>query len=120
MRDEFFRVRGVGEGEVAKVGRGERRHLFFSFELVELAKCRISLVMQILILGPGCSRCKTLLQLTEQAVKELGATAEINKVTDLKQIAALGVMMTPALAVNGTIKLAGRVPSVEEIKKLLV
>jgi len=76
--------------------------------------------MQILILGPGCSRCKTLLQLTEQAVKELGVAAEINKVTDLKQIAALGVMMTPALAVNGTIKLAGRVPSVEEIKKLLV
>ena len=66
--------------------------------------------MQILVIGPGCSRCKTLLQLTEQAVKDLGVTAEINKVTDLKQIMALGVMMTPALAVNGTIKLAGRVP----------
>ncbi len=75
--------------------------------------------MQILILGPGCSRCKTLLQLTEQAVNELGVAAEINKVTDLKQIAALGVMMTPALAVNGTIKLAGRVPTLEEVKTLL-
>jgi len=76
--------------------------------------------MNILVIGPGCSRCKTLAQLTEQAVKELGVTAEINKITDLKQIMALGVMMTPALAVNGTIKLAGRVPSVEDIKKLLV
>jgi small redox-active disulfide protein 2 len=76
--------------------------------------------VQILVIGPGCSRCKTLAQFTEQAVKELGVTAEINKVTDLKQIMALGVMMTPALAVNGTVKTAGRVPSVEEIKKLLV
>ena len=46
--------------------------------------------------------------------------AEITKVTDLKQIMALGVMLTPALAVDGTVKLAGRVPSVEDIKKLLV
>jgi small redox-active disulfide protein 2 len=76
--------------------------------------------MQILVIGPGCSRCKTLAQVTEQAVKELGVAAEINKVTDLKQIMALGVMMTPALAVNGTIKLAGRVPSVDDVKKLLV
>ncbi len=76
--------------------------------------------MQLLVIGPGCAKCKTLAQFTEQAVKELGMTAEINKVTDLKQIMALGVMMTPALAVNGTIKLAGRVPSVDEIKKLLV
>ena len=76
--------------------------------------------MQLLVLGPGCARCKTLAQLTEQAVKELGITAEINKVTDLKQIMALGVMMTPALAVNGTLKMAGRVASLDEIKKLLV
>lgn len=76
--------------------------------------------MQILVIGPGCSRCKTLAQLTEQAVKELGVSAEINKVTDLKQIMALGVMMTPALAVNGNLKVAGRVPSVEELKKMLV
>ena len=77
-------------------------------------------MMQLLVLGPGCARCKTLAQLTEQAVKELGISAEINKVTDLKQIMALGVMMTPALAVNGTVKLAGRVPSLDEIKKLLM
>ncbi len=75
--------------------------------------------MQLLVIGPGCSKCKTLAQFTEQAVKELGVTAEINKVTDLKQIMALGVMMTPALAVNGTIKVVGKVPSVAEIKTLL-
>jgi small redox-active disulfide protein 2 len=75
--------------------------------------------MQLLVIGPGCARCKTLAQFTEQAVKELGLTAEINKVTDLKQIMALGVMMTPALAVNGTIKVVGKVPSIPEIKSLL-
>jgi small redox-active disulfide protein 2 len=75
--------------------------------------------MQILVIGPGCSKCKTLAQNTEQAVQELGVTAEINKVTDLKQIMALGVMRTPALAVNGTIKVVGKVPSVAEIKTLL-
>jgi small redox-active disulfide protein 2 len=75
--------------------------------------------MNILVIGPGCAKCKTLAQFTEQAVKELGLTAEINKVTDLKQIMALGVMMTPALAVNGTIKVVGKVPSVAEIKGIL-
>ncbi|MBM3880318.1 MAG: thioredoxin family protein [Verrucomicrobia bacterium] len=75
--------------------------------------------MQLLVIGPGCAKCKTLAQFTEQAVKELGVNAEINKVTDLSQIMALGVMMTPALAVNGTVKVVGKVPSVAEIKSLL-
>ncbi len=75
--------------------------------------------MNILVIGPGCAKCKTLAQATEQAVKELGVTAEISKVTDLKQIIALGVMLTPALAVNGTIKVVGKVPSVAEIKAIL-
>jgi small redox-active disulfide protein 2 len=75
--------------------------------------------MQILVIGPGCAKCKTLAQYTEMAVKELGIQAEINKVTDLKQIMALGVMMTPALAVNGTIKVVGKVPSIREIKTIL-
>ena len=74
---------------------------------------------QLLILGTGCAKCGKLYEVTEQAAKELGVPYEINKVTDLKQIMALRVMMTPALVVNGTIKVAGRVPSVEEIKKLL-
>jgi len=76
-------------------------------------------MINLLVIGPGCAKCKTLAQFTEQAVKELGVTAEINKVTDLKQIMALGVMITPALAVNGTIKVAGRVPTVGELKAVL-
>jgi small redox-active disulfide protein 2 len=75
--------------------------------------------MKILVIGPGCAKCKTLAQFTEQAVKELGLMAEINKVTDIKQIIALGVMLTPALAVNGTVKVVGRVPSIPEIKAML-
>lgn len=75
--------------------------------------------MYISVIGPGCTKCKTLVQFTEQAVNDLGLKAVIHKVTDLKQIMALGVMMTPALAVNGTVKVVGRVPSVAEIKTLL-
>ena len=76
-------------------------------------------MISLLVIGPGCAKCKTLAQFTEQAVQELGVTAEISKVTDLRQIMALGVMLTPALAVNGTIKVVGKVPSVKEIKTLL-
>ena len=75
---------------------------------------------KLLILGAGCAKCGKLYEVTEQAAKELGVPYEINKVTDLEHMIGLGVMMTPALAVNGTVKVAGRVPSVEEIKKLLV
>ena len=76
-------------------------------------------MISLLVVGPGCARCKTLAQFTEQAAKELGLQYELNKVTDLQQIMALGVMMTPALAINGTIKVVGKVPSVAELKTLL-
>jgi small redox-active disulfide protein 2 len=76
-------------------------------------------IMNILVLGTGCHKCKTLAQVTEQAVAELGISAEIGKVTDIKEIMALGVMMTPALSVNGTIKVSGRVPGIAEIKAML-
>jgi small redox-active disulfide protein 2 len=75
--------------------------------------------MQILVIGTGCAKCKTLAQFTEQAVKDLGLAAEINKVTDLKQIMALGVMITPALAIDGSIKVSGKVPTIAELKVLL-
>ncbi len=74
---------------------------------------------QLVVLGPGCSRCAQLYAATEQAAKELGVRYELNKVSDLKQIMALQVLATPALVVDGSVKVAGRVPSVEEIKKLL-
>jgi small redox-active disulfide protein 2 len=75
--------------------------------------------MNLLIVGPGCAKCKTLAANTEQAVKELGVTAEITKVTDLKQIMALRIMLTPALVVDGAVKAVGKVLSVEEIKRIL-
>ena len=74
---------------------------------------------QLLILGAGCAKCGKLYEVTEQAARELGVPYEISKVTDLKQMMALQVMVTPALVVDGALKVAGRVPSVEEIKKLL-
>jgi small redox-active disulfide protein 2 len=75
--------------------------------------------MQLTVFGTGCSKCNTLAQRTEQAAKELGVPYEVNKVTDLKQIMALGIMMTPALAVNGSVKVVGKVPSLPELKAML-
>ncbi len=73
----------------------------------------------ILILGPGCTKCQKLASVADEAAKALGLAYQLEKVTDLKQIAALGVMFTPALVVDGNVKLAGRVPSLEDMKKLL-
>jgi small redox-active disulfide protein 2 len=75
--------------------------------------------MKLTVIGPGCARCKTLAQFTEQAAMELGVPYELIKVTDLKQIIALGVMLTPALAINDAVKVTGKVPSVAELKALL-
>jgi len=71
------------------------------------------------ILGLGCSKCRKLTEVTEAAAKSLGIEYEIEKVTDIKQIMGFGIMMTPALAVNGEVKVSGRVPSVDEIKKMI-
>jgi small redox-active disulfide protein 2 len=75
--------------------------------------------MKIEILGTGCPKCKTLTANAETAVKELGIEAEIVKVTKLSDIMNYGVMLTPALAVDGDVKSSGKVLSAEEIKKLL-
>lgn len=75
--------------------------------------------MKLQILGTGCAKCNALAQVTEQAAQALGVPYELEKVTDLKQIMTSGVMMTPALVVDGTIKVVGKVPSVAEIKTLL-
>jgi len=71
------------------------------------------------ILGTGCPKCKMLAELTETAAKDLGIQYEIEKVTDISKIMKFGVMMTPALAVDGWVKIVGKVPSPEEIKKML-
>jgi small redox-active disulfide protein 2 len=71
------------------------------------------------ILGTGCPKCKKLAEATEEAAWALGIEYQLEKVTDINDIMAFGVMMTPALVVDGEVKVTGKVPSVEEIKKLL-
>jgi len=74
---------------------------------------------KIQILGTGCVKCKKIAEHAEQAAKELGIDYEIEKVTNIIQITRFGVMMTPGLVVDGVVKTSGKVPSVEEVKKLL-
>jgi small redox-active disulfide protein 2 len=75
--------------------------------------------MKLQILGTGCAKCNALTMTTEKAAQALGLPYELEKVTDLKQIMAFGVMMTPALVVDGKVKFSGKVPSVDEIKTML-
>ncbi|HEX5132772.1 MAG TPA: thioredoxin family protein [Candidatus Krumholzibacteria bacterium] len=74
---------------------------------------------RIQVLGPGCQKCKVLAERVTQAVHELGIQCEIEKVSDINQIIEFGIMSTPALAVDGAIKVSGHVPSVEKIKEML-
>ncbi len=71
------------------------------------------------VLGPGCPKCEELAKRTDAAAKALGGEYELTKVADLKEIMALGVFVTPALVVDGEVKITGQVPSVEEIKKII-
>jgi len=75
---------------------------------------------KIQILGTGCPKCKKLAELAETAANELGIQYELEKVTNLNDIMDFGVMVTPALAVDGVVKVAGKVPNVEDIKKMLI
>ena len=75
--------------------------------------------MKIQILGTGCPKCKKLTQHAEEAVKDLGLDVEIEKVTQIAEIMKFGVMTTPALVIDGTIKSIGKLLSVEEIKGFL-
>lgn len=75
--------------------------------------------MKIQVLGTGCPKCKKLAANAEEAAKELGLAVEIEKVTDIDKIIDFGVMSTPSLAIDGKIVVVGKVPSVEDIKKLL-
>ena len=71
------------------------------------------------VFGPGCAKCRDLAANVAAAAKELGIEHELVKVTAINDIAAAGVMMTPALAVDGKVLFSGKVPSVGELKKLL-
>ena len=75
--------------------------------------------MKIQILGTGCPKCKKMAEVAEMTAMQLRIEYEIEKITDINTIMAFGVMMTPALAIDGEVKLVGKVPGVEEMKTIL-
>lgn len=73
--------------------------------------------MKIEILGSGCAKCKKTKEIVEQAVAELGVDAQVLKVEDMNKILSYGVMITPAVVVDGDVKIAGKVPTAEKVKE---
>lgn len=74
---------------------------------------------EVKVLGPGCPKCEELMKQTQAAVDELGLDCDVEKVTDIMEITTYGVMMTPALVVDGQVKASGKVPSLDDVKKML-
>ncbi len=74
---------------------------------------------KIQILGTGCAKCNKLTETAAAAAQELGIAYDLQKITEIARFADFGVMFTPAMVVDGVVKVAGRVPSVEEAKDLL-
>ena len=74
---------------------------------------------EIKVLGPGCPKCEELMKQTELAIKELGLDCSIEKISDIQQIINYGVMMTPALVVDGQVRVTGKVPSLDDIKGMI-
>jgi len=74
---------------------------------------------KLIVLGPGCSRCEKLADVTREAADQLGIEYELEKITDIKRFIEFGVMMTPGLVADGEVKVQGTVPSVDEIKTML-
>ena len=77
------------------------------------------MAIQIKVLGTGCPKCNSLEKLTRKAVEESGLEAEIEKVEDIMKIMEYGIMKTPALVINGEVKVSGRLPSEKELKAFL-
>ena len=76
--------------------------------------------MKIQILGTGCPKCRKTYENAEQAIKDLGLSADLEKVEGIKDIMSFGVMVTPAVAIDGKVKVSGKVPSVDDIKAYIV
>ncbi|PKL16754.1 MAG: thioredoxin family protein [Spirochaetae bacterium HGW-Spirochaetae-5] len=74
---------------------------------------------KIEVLGTGCAKCSKLEETARKAADELGVEYEVVKVKDINDIMNYGVMITPALVVNGVVKVAGKVPAVDEVKKMI-
>ena len=75
--------------------------------------------MEIKVLGPGCPKCQKAEKVVREAVAEAGVDADVEKVTDIMKIAGYGVMGTPAVVVDGEVKLVGKVPSKDDVKSWL-
>jgi small redox-active disulfide protein 2 len=75
--------------------------------------------MKIQILGSGCAKCRLLEENVKTAVKNMGVSAEVGKVTDPEQIIGFGVMMTPALVVDGEVRSSGRVLSADQVAQII-
>ncbi|MFP4164619.1 MAG: thioredoxin family protein [Chitinispirillaceae bacterium] len=71
------------------------------------------------ILGTGCPKCKKLAEITDEVARSMGIEYELVKVTDINEIMGFGVMMTPALAVDGEVKISGKVPKPDEIRQMI-
>jgi small redox-active disulfide protein 2 len=76
--------------------------------------------MEIKVLGPGCPKCKQTEQRVREAVAEAGIEANVEKVTDIMEIAGYGVLGTPAVVIDGEVKSVGKIPSIKEIKSWIV
>jgi small redox-active disulfide protein 2 len=76
--------------------------------------------MLIQVLGTGCAKCNTLHDTVTKAVREIGVDAQVEKVEDIQRIMAFEILMMPGLVINGEVKTAGRLPNVEEVKKLIL
>jgi small redox-active disulfide protein 2 len=76
--------------------------------------------MEIIILGTGCPKCKTLEKLTRDTVQELGITSSVSKEEDIVKIMNYGIMHTPGLVINGKVVLSGRIPTSKEIKEIII
>jgi small redox-active disulfide protein 2 len=76
--------------------------------------------MLIQVLGTGCAKCKTLHEIVTKAVQETGVDALVEKVEDIEKIMAFEILMTPGLVIDGYVKTAGRLPSLDEVKTLIL
>lgn len=76
-------------------------------------------MVKLQILGTGCAKCNKLAELTEEAAKNAGVEYELEKVSEIREIVKFGVMTTPALVVDGEVKVAGKVPNVNDLQKLI-
>jgi small redox-active disulfide protein 2 len=75
--------------------------------------------MKMIVYGGGCQNCKKLYELAEKSAQELGIEYEIEKIEDINKITEAGIMMTPALSLDGKVVISGKVPSVDDIKMIL-